>query len=705
MNTQQRLTGCDAEPIHVPGSIQPFGLMLVADAESQTIVGHAGLPETERLTGRRLADIIGPVAGTLGAEVPATGLHVIGKLPVGSETLDAVAFRTGPHLVVELTPEGDHRQVSAAFLSQLDALGASLDRSSTVSDLCRQAARIFQDLTGYGRVMIYRFVDDDAGMVIGESINDGSGSFLNHHFPASDIPKQARALYVRNRVRVIPDVGYAPQPIVGETLKPGAIDLSDSTLRSVSPVHIAYLKNMGVAASASMSIVKDGVLWGLVACHHHEPRDLSLTTRLACQAMATSLARQIKLREDGEFYRARVSLRSREEDILAALGSGQSPTELFGRVGADIARLFQANGFAAVQGEDSFVHGVAPEPEELAGLVEHVRLRHPAQPFATATLSASYAPGAAFSERASGVLAVRLPGDSPMTLLWFRPEQVQQVMWAGNPHKDQPSTPGAVLTPRASFDAWSESARGRSDDWTNAQIESAGRLARMLVELRAHRRTRQLNSDLSIALKENEALLQQKMLLMHEVNHRVQNSLAVVASFLRLQQRAVPDDARSHLKDAERRLMAVALVHRRLHQDERVEIVDLARYLESLGEELLGSMDGDWQREVQFSLAPVLIGTDRAVSVGLILNELLTNAAKYAYGGKAGPIAITLDQHRDTFRLVIADLGPGTDGETKGTGFGSRLVAGLVERLGGRIEQTNTAPGLSVTVTAPLKGA
>ncbi|RYE38690.1 MAG: GAF domain-containing protein, partial [Hyphomicrobiales bacterium] len=355
---------------------------------------------------------------------------------------DAIAYLSGNHLVVELTRKLGNAELDAEFLSQLEVLGTSLERTTSLSDLSRQAARIFQELTGYGRVMIYQFVDDDSGVVLGEAISDESSSFMNHHFPASDIPRQARALYVRNKVRVIADVHYVPSPVVSASSELRSIDMSDSMLRSVSPVHIQYLKNMGVGASASMSIVKDGVLWGLVACHHHEPRNLSLTTRLACQAVATTLARQIKAREESELYRERIRLRSQEDAVVSRLGEDDTLVQFFTNSGSTIAALLRADGFAAVQGGELFCSGNCPDPADIRAVAEHVRRLAAIKPVVTSSLMTMMPAAAAFSDVASGLLAVTMSTEVPIILLWFRAEQLQTVKWAGNPHKDVDHRPG-----------------------------------------------------------------------------------------------------------------------------------------------------------------------------------------------------------------------------------------------------------------------
>jgi light-regulated signal transduction histidine kinase (bacteriophytochrome) len=699
------LTGCDAEPIHVPGSIQPHGAMLIVDPASRVVVGqaNAGAFIAGAILGRPLAALLSVGEDRLPATLPPEGLHVIGDVVVDGVTLDAVAFLSGRHLVVELTPKENGAVLDATFLVQLQHLGGAFERTTTLQDLCREAAAAFQKLTGYGRVMVYRFVDDEAGVVLGESLADGSSSFLNHHFPASDIPRQARVLYVRNRVRVIADVGYRPVPVTADDPALAGLDMSDSTLRSVSPIHIQYLRNMGVAASASMSIVMDGVLWGLVACHHHEPRTLSLTTRLACQTLATALARQIRAREESELYRERIRLRSQEDTVLARLGSDETLGDLFAQSGADLAALLQADGFAAIQGADLFVAGNCPDAIDVRAVAEFVRRPAAIKALATSQLAREMPAAAAYQELASGLLAVTMSTEVPTILMWFRAEHLQTVKWAGNPHEKVAHAPDQALAPRASFEAWSEGVRGRARDWSHAEVESAARIVRLMLEARNNRRMAQLNRELTTTLKENESLLLQKDFLLREVNHRVQNSLSLVAAFLRLQARTASDEVKAHLDEAERRLTAVSLVHRRLYQDDSVEIIDLARYLAELCAEFNTASDAGWREHLQLDLAPILVQTDRAVSLGLILNELITNVAKYAYDGAAGSLSIVLEQHRDMMRLIVSDRGAGPNQEIKGTGFGARMLTALVDRLGGHVDRSDNAPGLRVIVTAPIR--
>ncbi|WP_320203834.1 sensor histidine kinase [Agrobacterium rosae] len=192
--------------------------------------------------------------------------------------------------------------------------------------------------------------------------------------------------------------------------------------------------------------------------------------------------------------------------------------------------------------------------------------------------------------------------------------------------------------------------------------------------------------------------------MLKEVNHRVQNSLQLVSAFLRLQARSANDSqSKLHLDEAQKRLTAVALVHRRLYQDESIEVIDLSRYLEDLCHEMKSSMDADWAEHIEVNLAPILVATERAVNIGLILTELIINANKYAYGGKPGPLAIDLEQHRTSLRLIVSDRGIGKSaGSSAGHGFGSRMLSAIVDRLGGHVDEEDNRPGLRTIVTAPI---
>ncbi|BDA86435.1 hypothetical protein Sa4125_39770 [Aureimonas sp. SA4125] len=692
------LTVCDREPIHIPGSIQPHGLLLVVDRQTMRVVAGAGDLETRLAVnwlGSDLETLIGKAAPPGGSAHAPAVIEVEGR----GEKFDAVFHQSAPHLVVELEPVADIRRSASAVLAYLDHAGTGFGRACDLGALCDQAATVFRDLTGFDRVMIYRFLEDETGTVVAEARDPALGSFLNHHFPASDIPKQARALYVRHHVRVIPDVGYDPAP-----LRPAGfagLDLSDASLRSVSPIHIRYLQNMGVCASASISIVKDGMLWGLVACHHRTPRNLAVDMRAACGVLAGGLARQIRAREEAEIYRERLRLRAAEDAIVARLAREGMDSELSLSSLSELQRMLGADGFALVQGRDVRPTGSCPDAAAILAIAVWLQAQSGPDPVATDRLSRLHAPAEAYRETASGLLSVTPPGQPPIAYLWFRAERVEVIKWAGDPHKAIVQAEGEILNPRASFAAWSETVRGAARPWTLGEIEAAGRLRDAVVKERQSRRLQALNRELTATLAEKEGLLRQKDYLVKEVNHRVQNSLQLVSAFLSMQSRASKDPAVvSELDEAQRRLTAVALVHRRLHQDDNVELIDLGRYLEELCEDMRRSMGSEWSDHLKVDLAPILVPADRAVSTGLILTELIINARKYAYDGEPGRISIVLEPYRSSFRLIVADEGRGM--QAPEMGFGTRMIRAIVERLDGNISYDSNGPGLRAILTAAV---
>jgi len=693
------LTPCDREPIHLSGAVQPHGIMLVADPRTLRVVAGAG--DIEAVLGldwfdADLSTLLQQDIAALTAASPGPGGTVLGT-PVAAH--DVALHRAGAWLIAELEPAEAQPGSVAVTLSWLDAIGASFERAGTLRMLSERAVTAFRALTGFDRVMIYRFLDDDAGCVIAEDRDPALGSFLNHHFPASDIPRQARALYVRNRTRVIPDASYAPAP-----LRPAGfeqVDLSDVAIRSVSPVHVEYLRNMGVQASASISIVKDGLLWGLVACHNMTPRLMPRSVRAAAAAMASALARQILAKEEAETYRVRLALRS-EEDALRPLLQNSDPFRVLAERGDELRRMLDADGLVLVRDRIVTASGVAPGDVEVLDLLRWAALREDGPVFATRELATDWPDADAFGP-ITGVLALRI--DDRHTLMWLRVEQIEEIEWAGNPHKAVPHDPDATLHPRASFESWHETVRGRARRWTLEQVEGASRLRRLLREARASNELRRLNQELERTGAEKDALLAQKDLLMREVDHRVQNSLQLVSSFLAIQARdAGPGMVADQLREARSRLSAVALVHRRLYREDQIETIDLSRYLGELIEDLKASLGEEWSRHMLLSIAPVLIPTDRAVNVGLIAAELVINATKYAYPGRSGgPIEITLEQYRNRLRLIVADQGVGKQGD--GEGFGSRMMRAVIQRIDGQMDYLDNEPGLRAVLTAPIEPA
>ncbi|MEI4469682.1 histidine kinase dimerization/phosphoacceptor domain -containing protein [Frigidibacter sp. MR17.24] len=716
MQTNAELARCDTAPIHIPGSIQPHGLLLVADPATLRVEGGAGRIEdrlTDNWLGADLSILLSLPIPALVTEPTGTEnpLVVIGAVEGRHEMFLATAHlsRTedvghssgAPRLIVELEPQGVEVLPAHTVLAALERTEATFARHTRLETLADAAAQEFRNITGYGRVMIYQFLEDGTGKVIAEAKEDALRSFLNHHFPASDIPRQARELYVRNRVRVIPDAFYNPEQLRGNDPALPKLDLSDCTLRSVAHVHLTYLANMGVRASASVSIVRDGQLWGLVACHHTEPRPIPLGARLAARTLAGSFARQVAAMEEARTYRERINQRNVQDSILRDLTGAQDLQTLLARSGSVLRKVIAADGLIVLQGDANvFADGVTPSRDHIRKMIDWAGGFQSLAAVHTDRLSEQLPAAADCREIASGLLYTRINLEQPMHFLWLRAERLQSIEWAGNPHKDAGGDPQAALTPRASFEAWAETVRGRSEDWSRGQVEAATRISKAVAEAHQHLRTRALNAELTKALHDNQLLLQQKDEVLDEANHRIQNSLALVGSFLRMQLRA--SDGRSAqevISEAQRRISAIGLVHRRLHQPDSAQRVDLARYLQELMDDMLNSVDPIWQDQVVLDLSPIDVASEIAVGVGLIVNELITNAEKYAYDGKPGPIEVSLHPNGDGFDLTVADRGIGKSDCVRGGGYGTTLMQAMIQRIDATLNETDNKPGLRVKIS------
>jgi two-component system, chemotaxis family, sensor kinase Cph1 len=706
---------CDREPIHIPSAIQPHGTLLVVDTASDRII-QAGVGAEELLPlsspplDQRSADVLGvPAAVVGGAVLSKEAVYIsslVGELAARSD-IDITAHRSHGLIIIEIERALAARLPAAHILARVRSVSAALQAGPDVLHTCRSATRELRGLTGFARVVIYRFLEDGSGCVIAEDKDAEVPTFLNHHYPASDIPKQARELYVRNVVRVIPDVNYAPVPLAPQICPAtgGPLDMSDCILRSVSPIHIQYLKNMNVRASMSVSIVRDGALWGLVACHHTSPKLVSYEIREVCKHVAQILSQQIAAREEAETFHQQRTLAAARNELVAEISHAEGGVDEALRAHSPkLMDLLPSDGMAVHADGAVTTAGRCPNNDQIRELADWLLRANAPGPYSTDRLSERYAPAVTYRTSASGLLGIIISVDPPLVLLWFRAECAEVVDWAGNPHKPvEPGSGPGTLNPRASFELWRETVHGRSRPWTKAEIDAAQRLQNQLVEISQRRRVEELNSMLQQKIREADRLIADKDLLMREVNHRVQNSLQLVSSMLRLQQREFSDPAvQARFEETQQRILAVAAVHRRLWRSDEIETVRFDTYLKEIRDSLIEAWGRQWDEYVQLEGTSMVVPTEKAVLLALVVTELLTNAVKHAYGGEPGPIQVRLGAEPGRgIRIIIADQGRGIEQTERPGGFGSRLTGLLVSRLEGAIEFQNNFPGTKVVLSVP----
>ena len=488
------LTTCDREPIHVPGAVQPHGVLLAADpATGEVAIASASAAallgrSPQELLGAPLADVLGEAAA---AEVlrraagPGAADPLRAHLPGTAAGLevDVLAHRSGGRLVVELEPVGDADGEAAVSYRTTRAAVDRLARSSGLAGLCAQLAVEVRALTGFDRVMVYRFDAEWNGEVVAEDRREDLNAFLGLHYPATDIPAQARRLYEVNWVRLIADVGYEPSPLV-PVLDPATgapLDLSHSVLRSVSPVHVEYLTNMGVTASMSVSLLREGRLWGLVACHHYSgPHRPSYDARSAAEFLGQITSRMVAERERAEERDDALAAQDLLSRVVAAVAADDRAPAASLLADPRLLELLSAGGAALWTGDELLTAGEVPDADVLHR-ISAALARPDGAPTFTDDLPALVPAAAPHAATAAGALRTGLGGER--WLLWVRPEQQRAVDWGGDPHNKALAAaegPEVRLSPRKSFEKWREVVRGRSLPWRRWHAETAERLGHQL---------------------------------------------------------------------------------------------------------------------------------------------------------------------------------------------------------------------------------
>jgi chemotaxis family two-component system sensor kinase Cph1 len=499
---QADLTNCEREPIHLAGSVQPHGALVVL-SEPALVIEQASVNSmaafgvaAQALVGQPLAvlgdALVAEVARVSAAPLSEPEIVRVGTGAPARDGFAAVHRLAGGGLVVEFEPVEPPAGVDAP---QLDAevlaagLATAVQRfgeAASLGALFDAVVTSFRELTGYDRVMVYRFDPDGHGKVIAEARHPRLEPLLGHHYPASDIPAQARTLYLRNRVRMLVDVDYAAQA-VAPALRPSTgapLDMSMCHLRSMSPMHLQYLRNMGVTATLTASLVHDGKLWGLIAAHHYAPRYLHHPMRAAADLLSEVASTRIAAIENYAHAQVALMVRRLEQHLVEATSTeGDWRAALF-RNPRLLLQPLEATGAVLFHAGETVISGEVPTPPELRALLDWVRLQPEQQRPLAVNALAKVAPAlASLAPTASGVLAVRLSAQPTDYLVWLRKEQLQSVTWAGDPHKPMVDDDPLQLTPRRSFAAWSEIVRGTAVPWTDSEIALAGAVGGALADL------------------------------------------------------------------------------------------------------------------------------------------------------------------------------------------------------------------------------
>jgi light-regulated signal transduction histidine kinase (bacteriophytochrome) len=645
------LDTCAREPIHIIGRIQSFGYLI--SFASDWIVNHASA-NCEALTGRPATDLIGRPATDFLSGSALHDLRSRMQLISGTDSVermfeidllgngslfDVALHKSGRSYVLEAeaSEAGRRRDYVAYVRPMIDRMR----KADSLGSLCAAAARQMRALTGFDRVMIYRFEPSGAGEVVGESTAGDHGSYMGMHFPGSDIPAQARALYARNLLRIISDINDPTVPIIPAANPNGEpLDLSMSGLRAVSPIHIEYLRNMGVQASMSVSLMRRGKLWGLIACHHYAPLRLPYSLRTACELFGEFLAYLLE-QVDTDTSESRRSLATRMHDeIMARIAAGSTLLSAFDDFSETIARVIPYDGIVGWVDGEFVSRGEVPERKRFVELARFLNTTGTSTVWATDKLSAAFTPAADYHDCCSGILALPVSRSPRDYIVLFRKEWRHAVKWAGNPQKPVSYGPhGARLHPRKSFDLWTEERSGQSRPWLPDEIAVAEHLRITLLEV--------VLRLADAASRERERFSARQDMLIAELNHRVRNILNLIRGLV-TQSRDSAETIDGYAEIIGERIYALARAH-----DLMTQTSWEPSSLHALIRTEAAAYVGEALDRVAITGSDAMIEPTAFTPLALVIHELMTNSVKYgALSVPAGTVQITVAASADR-RLTL----------------------------------------------------
>jgi light-regulated signal transduction histidine kinase (bacteriophytochrome) len=700
MNAPSRvdLTNCDREPIHIPGSIQSHGGLIACDATAGTIRRHStNLAEmigvSRDCNGRDLAEVLGEDAAhsvrnaLARTQEGSRAALLFGQVLPNGRRFDVSVHRFKGNAIIELEP------ADASIAPPLELARAMIGRITTIETvdrLIRDTARLIQGMLHYDRVMIYSFGADGAGKVLSEARRGDLESFLGQYFPASDIPQQARSLYLKNTIRIISN--SAPQPVPVEPVLDASgepLDLSFAHLRSVSPIHCEYLRNMGVGASMSISIVVEGELWGLIACHHYSPRTLTMAERVAAEMFGQFFSLHLEALQRKQSLEAATRARALLDRFLRETSRSNAFGQILRERLPDFRELIPSDGQAIWIDGKWTASGTVPPASAAPSLVRFAEAASEGGVWATHQLSAVLPGAEEYAADASGMLIIPLSQRPRDYLFFFRKELVRTLDWAGNPDKVYETGPlGDRLTPRKSFAIWKETVRLQSAPWTAAERQFAEATRAALVEVALQ------HSEL-LADERSKAELRQRM-LNEELNHRVKNILAVIKSLVS-QPSETDHTLEEYVQSLRGRIQALSHAHDQVIRGDGGG---------GLGELVRAELSpyGGQGRAIELNGPAVWLDAQAFSVMALVLHEMSTNAAKYGALSRPGG-TLKLDWSVDetgALQLQWTETGGPPVRPPSRRGFGTVLIDRSVPfDLGGQSSVSYNREGVTASFRVP----
>lgn len=735
------LDNCHEEPIHIPGSVQPHGYLLVVDPATMTLscisenvaelIGIA-LPEC---LGKSLGDVIDEAYFSILAQYwdsdklqlfnPAS--MVVKTRAGSSQKMSAIATFNGSALLIALEP--DTKVSDNAYESVLKMLKNSVQSLMGVHKLDLIYQTVVEEVkrfSGFDRVMLYQFDHEYNGEVIAEAKEPHLNAFLKQHFPESDIPRQARELYIKNPIRLLCDVDATVSRLYPD--KPH-VDLSYCSLRSVSPIHIQYLRNMGVKASMSISIIINGKLWGLIACHHYSANFVPFEIREIAQYISVMLSQLISVRIQEEETQQNARQLVVLGQISAAIAAQQDYQSAIQDKSQQLLSLVNASGVAWCFDGVLNRAGDAPEPTAIEAIQQWaaLQLNNQEEVYYTHQIGIDNPQFAELADIASGVMMVSLSADNSLFIMWFRAQIIQTKNWGGKPEKVIEFTDDGShrLMPRSSFELWKQNVYKKSSPWLPAQQEGALKLRSMIqskiiiesekvlrmntmLEELVSQRTAELHQEirqrkiaeqqLIEALDTAESSNRELERFAFIASHDLQEPLRKIQTFGDRIQRsgdAFSEKNQSYLKrmraSAERMqtLIKNTLSFSRISNDTMIfRQINANSALQTVLEDLSLLIA---EKNAQVNVEDIgVIFADKG-QIMRVFQNLLQNSLKFVASERQPVIEISVTERSDSqLTLAFKDNGIGFDNQ-----YATRIF-NLFERLHGKSEYEGTGMGLAI---------
>jgi len=743
------ILNCESEAIHIPGTIQPHGFLL-AVKESDYTVAYCSenclefLSKTHiELLGKKLDTIFSP-ADIQNIEQQfkefSTDLLRPFIINYNQDAFHVTAHKSDEVIILEFEPFVEAKLDLPDFLIHMKRFSYHTERADNLQSLCQEVAEETRSITGYDRVMIYRFDKEYNGQVYAESKNEDLESFLHLHYPHTDIPVQARELYLRNLVRMLVDVRYTPVPIYAlsdETNKNNNLDLSLSNLRSVSPLHLQYLKNMEVGATFVISLIHNKKLWGLISCHHYSTKHIPYYTRLAAHLQGLILSSQIDVRQVADEFELTketakkvVEFQNLLHDNHQTLTQKSSLTKL--------KDLINADGVILHYNELNFIEGNLPSSKEIDDLIKWLKSEKGSQSFNTYQLYQHYAGATQIANSIAGVLYLPLSDNNKSCIVWTRREVEKNIDWAGDPSKAvQKNEENLMLSPRKSFEIWKQALKLTSKEWKTPEIKEA-EATTATIQRQLHLADLRTEEEKYLTLnqklqKANDELANMNWISTHDLKEPLRKIQYYGSIILERNGANIPDSVKENIlrmqKSANKMQVLIddLLTYSKVINEENVlDPVDLNEIIEGI---LIDFKENIEEKNIAIQLQnlPTVFGIQFQLRQ-LFLN-LISNSIKFIRSEVTPFISISCENvtseknnfaSQHFFKIIVKDNGIGFDAsyeekvfkifqrlhsqtEFMGTGIGLSICKKIAELHGGYIEaQGKEGEGAIFSVYLPV---